>query len=162
MKTIDIYTTPQCPFCKQLKLKLDQKNIAYKSYDITKNERAFTEMQKLTKGVMSVPAMVLNKGQTDQKVTVGYTDALSALHFESGDEAKNTKQTRAMLACPQCGHKQEGEIPTKACVPFYVCKGCRKTIQAKWKECCVFCSYADKKCPVKSGKSGCEGGVCRI
>lgn len=161
MKTVDIYTTPQCPFCKQLKIVLDKKGISYTAHDVASDEAALNEMQTLTNGVMSVPVTVLDKGQKDQKVVIGYSDALAALNLEGGEEKNKVKET-AILNCPECGHKQWGEIPTKSCVPFYVCKECGKTIKAKAEECCVFCSYADKQCPVKTGESGCEGGACRI
>lgn len=54
---------------------------------------------------------------------------------------------KATLICPKCGHKQEEEIPSDACVPFYKCGGCGELISAKDK-CCVFCEYSDTKCPV--------------
>jgi len=58
---------------------------------------------------------------------------------------------KAKLTCPKCGHKQEGAMPTNACVPFYICDNCKETITPKGDDCCVFCSYADKKCPAKHG-----------
>lgn len=56
------------------------------------------------------------------------------------------KDHAGTLTCPECGHKQKMEIPSKSCIPFYICESCGKTIQAK--SCCVFCDYADKACPV--------------
>ncbi len=56
---------------------------------------------------------------------------------------------KTTLTCPYCAQKQEGEIPSGACVPFYKCNACRKTVQAKPEDCCVFCSYADARCPLK-------------
>lgn len=50
------------------------------------------------------------------------------------------------LTCPECGNKEEKEIPTSSCLQFYSCKKCGKTIKAE-KSCCVFCDYSDKKCP---------------
>lgn len=35
MNTIDVYSTPQCGFCKTLKTKLDAQNMAYTAHDIT-------------------------------------------------------------------------------------------------------------------------------
>ncbi len=52
------------------------------------------------------------------------------------------------LKCPECEHKQKMEIPKNVCTQFYKCDGCGKLIKGKGK--CIFCSYADKKCP-----SGC-------
>lgn len=50
------------------------------------------------------------------------------------------------LTCPYCGAKQQAEIPEGKCVPFYVCNACGKTAQAKAGDCCIFCSYGDRKC----------------
>ena len=58
-------------------------------------------------------------------------------------------KTRAILACPKCGKKQEVEMPTNACQHFYKCKNCKETLKPKEGDCFVFCSYADSKCPPK-------------
>ncbi len=55
---------------------------------------------------------------------------------------------KSTLTCPQCGHKQEGDIPEGSCIPFYVCDGCKERIKAIGEDCCVFCSHGDKVCPV--------------
>lgn len=59
-----------------------------------------------------------------------------------------TSPTIGTLTCPHCGATQRAEIPQDRCVPFYVCASCDKTVQAKAGDCCVFCSYGDRKCPV--------------
>lgn len=51
------------------------------------------------------------------------------------------------LTCPHCGSKQQAEIPTGKCIPFYRCDACGKIVQAT-KSCCVFCDYGDRKCSV--------------
>jgi transposase-like protein len=61
------------------------------------------------------------------------------------------KENTGTVTCPECKHKQKMKIPTTSCTPFYKCKGCSKTISAK-KECCVFCEYGDKACPVSHKK----------
>ena len=149
MKTIDIYSTTQCGFCQTLKSQLDSKKIVYISHDVATDEKELLEMQKLSKGAMTVPVTVVGKGTKDQKVLVGYSDSLKALNIEEGLKKDFEKSDTATLTCPQCGHKQKGKIPTTSCVPFYVCKGCKKTIKAEGEDCCVFCSYADKQCPLK-------------
>ncbi|MBI2232616.1 MAG: hypothetical protein HYU56_01745 [Candidatus Aenigmarchaeota archaeon] len=58
------------------------------------------------------------------------------------------KKLAGTLTCPECGHKQKMEIPKKVCMHFYKCEKCKKLIKGKDK--CIFCSYADRKCP-----SGC-------
>lgn len=149
MQTIDIYTTPQCGFCKALKGKLDGKNIPYTSHDVTANEKDLADMTELSGGAMSVPVTVLNKGTENQKVAVGYPDSVKITGLENEASEKTEQKDTATLTCPKCGYRQQGEIPTTSCVPFYVCDGCQKTIKAQGEDCCVFCSYADKKCPLK-------------
>lgn len=58
-------------------------------------------------------------------------------------------KTKATITCPKCGFSKEEEMPTDACQYFYRCSGCSETIKPKEGECCVFCSYADSKCPPK-------------
>ncbi|MCH8062306.1 MAG: hypothetical protein IH861_07380 [Chloroflexi bacterium] len=55
--------------------------------------------------------------------------------------------TRANLTCPNCGTEQEAEMPTDACQFFYECTSCHKVLKPLEGDCCVFCSYADHKCP---------------
>ncbi|MEK7572037.1 MAG: GDCCVxC domain-containing (seleno)protein [Patescibacteria group bacterium] len=58
-------------------------------------------------------------------------------------------KTKAILTCPMCGAKQEVEMPTNACQHFYRCTKCEQTMKPNEGDCCVFCSYADSKCPPK-------------
>jgi len=55
--------------------------------------------------------------------------------------------TRSMLTCPHCGHAEELEMPTDACLFFHECAQCRELIRPKPGDCCVFCSYGSVKCP---------------
>lgn len=57
--------------------------------------------------------------------------------------------TKAIITCPECEHKQEVEMPTDKCQHFYQCLECNKLIKPKENDCCVYCSYGDKKCPMK-------------
>lgn len=72
MKTIDIYTTPTCGFCKALKQFLKDHQVAYSEHDVTTDEQALSEMQALSGGGMQVPFIVFNKGQSDQSVQTGF------------------------------------------------------------------------------------------
>ena len=162
MQNIDIYTTPQCDFCKALKAKLDEKKIAYTSHDVTASEKDLADMRELSGGAMSVPVTVLNKGTEKQQVLLGFPDAVVALGLDEKETNKDEQKDIATLTCPQCGHKQQEEIPTTSCVPFYVCEGCGETIKAQGENCCVFCSYADKQCPLKKKSGDCSDGVCGI
>lgn len=72
MKTVIIYSTPMCGFCKMLKAFLQSQSIAYADRDVTVSEKNLQEMQELVPGNMSVPVVVFNKGKSDQEIQVGY------------------------------------------------------------------------------------------
>lgn len=57
--------------------------------------------------------------------------------------------TTAILTCPKCGKEQEARMPMDACQYFYKCSGCGEMLKPKDGDCCVFCSYANIKCPPK-------------
>lgn len=61
----------------------------------------------------------------------------------------NNIKMYATLTCPKCNTIQTAKMPTNACQYFYVCQKCGERIKAKKGACCVFCSYADTKCPPK-------------
>lgn len=58
-------------------------------------------------------------------------------------------QTKATLTCPKCQYGQTVKMPTNACQHFYKCVNCGEILKPKEGDCCVFCSYADSKCPPK-------------
>jgi len=62
---------------------------------------------------------------------------------------KGKIQTKSNLKCPKCGAVQKVEMPTDACQHFYKCGHCDEMLKPKEGDCCVFCSYADSKCPPK-------------
>jgi hypothetical protein len=51
------------------------------------------------------------------------------------------------LTCPKCGHVSDSAMPTDQCVFFYECPNCKAVLKPKPGDCCVFCSYGDKRCP---------------
>ena len=53
----------------------------------------------------------------------------------------------SILTCPECGHAKVEEMPTDACLFFYVCDGCGTRLKPKQGDCCVFCSYGTMPCP---------------
>lgn len=61
-------------------------------------------------------------------------------------------KTTAVLICPKCKTKHKEEMPTDACQFFYKCNVCGEMLKPKEGECCVFCSYADSKCPPEQEK----------
>ena len=56
-------------------------------------------------------------------------------------------ETEATITCLYCGSKYELKMPTNFCQIMFTCPNCKKTLTPKEGDCCVFCSYADKKCP---------------
>lgn len=58
-------------------------------------------------------------------------------------------QTKANLKCPFCKKEQTVKMPEAGCQYMYKCQYCGKIITARKGDCCVFCSYADTKCPPK-------------
>lgn len=72
MKTITVYSTPTCSFCKSLKAFLESQNIPYKDRDVAGDAKALEEMQKAAPDNMSVPVIVFNEGKNDQEVQVGF------------------------------------------------------------------------------------------
>ncbi len=63
-------------------------------------------------------------------------------------------QLEATITCPVCGHRKREAMPTDACQRFYQCEGCHDLLRAKEGDCCVFCSYADRRCPPKEAALG--------
>lgn len=57
--------------------------------------------------------------------------------------------TTTNLTCPKCSFTQKVEMPVNACQHFFKCINCGETIKPKDGDCCVFCSYADVRCPPK-------------
>lgn len=62
-------------------------------------------------------------------------------------------KTEAVLTCPKCKVEHKEEMPTDACQHFYKCSNCGELLKPKKGDCCVFCSYADIKCPPEQMKS---------
>ncbi len=60
----------------------------------------------------------------------------------------------ATITCPHCGHQAVETMPANACQYFYDCRGCGAVLRPKPGDCCVFCSYADARCPPKTAEDG--------
>ena len=58
----------------------------------------------------------------------------------------------AIITCPVCGTNTEAEIPKEACQFFWDCPACQTLLRPKPGDCCVFCSYADRRCPTAEPK----------
>ena len=53
-KQVTIYSTPTCPYCKQLKAYLDEKGVAYEDVDVAADQDRAREMVEKS-GQMGVP-----------------------------------------------------------------------------------------------------------
>ncbi|MGE0705278.1 MAG: GDCCVxC domain-containing (seleno)protein [Vicinamibacterales bacterium] len=53
----------------------------------------------------------------------------------------------AILTCPVCGSQKAETMPADRCIFFYECAACRSVFRPKPGDCCVYCSYSDKRCP---------------
>ena len=63
-------------------------------------------------------------------------------------------ELRSTITCPHCGHQASELMPTDACVGFYPCKGCGRTLRPKHGDCCVFCSHGSVPCPPMQEERG--------
>ncbi|MDP7152673.1 MAG: GDCCVxC domain-containing (seleno)protein [Paracoccaceae bacterium] len=61
------------------------------------------------------------------------------------------------LTCPKCGAVHDEVMPTDACQWFYECAACKTVLTPLEGDCCVFCSYADQKCPPLQAGDHCCG-----
>ena len=65
-------------------------------------------------------------------------------------------QLKSEITCPNCGHKKVEDMPTNACQFFYECENCKKVLNPKEGDCCVYCSYGTVTCPpIQENKSCC-------
>jgi hypothetical protein len=55
----------------------------------------------------------------------------------------------ATITCPHCAYRASETMPTNACRHFYRCNACGELLRPQPGDCCVFCSYADVRCPPK-------------
>ncbi len=63
-----------------------------------------------------------------------------------------------MLHCPRCGFAKTETMPEDRCIVVYPCTSCGVVLRPKAGDCCVFCSYAEDKCPpMQQGTSECAG-----
>ena len=62
------------------------------------------------------------------------------------------------MTCPACAHAETEIMPTDRCVFFWECPACHAVIRPKGADCCVYCSYADKRCPFVQDDGPCPDG----
>ena len=56
---VKIYTTTWCPYCRNAKMLLDNKNVSYEEINIEEKGMSREDLSKITGG-MSVPQIVIN------------------------------------------------------------------------------------------------------
>jgi glutaredoxin len=56
---VTLYTTRQCPHCRQVKAYLKQHKIPFAEFDVERNRRAFSEFQRI--GGRGVPLLTVGK-----------------------------------------------------------------------------------------------------
>ncbi len=67
---VHIYTSPACPYCKMAKDFLQEKGVAFREFDVTKDKNAMKEMRTISGGARSVPVI-----QICNEVMVGFDKA---------------------------------------------------------------------------------------
>jgi len=51
------------------------------------------------------------------------------------------------ITCPACHRSTAETMPLDRCVFFWECPDCQVVSKPKTGDCCVYCSYGDKRCP---------------
>ena len=78
MKTVEIYTTPYCPYCIAAKRLLDKKGVTYAETDVSRDPALRQAMTSRANGSRTVPQIFI--GETH----VGGCDDLHALDGRGG------------------------------------------------------------------------------
>ncbi|OGB90983.1 NrdH-redoxin [candidate division WOR-1 bacterium RIFCSPHIGHO2_01_FULL_53_15] len=69
MATVKIYSTPNCPYCKQTKTFLNENNIQFEDIDVSANQLAAQEMISRS-GQLGVPVVDI-----DGAIIIGFDKA---------------------------------------------------------------------------------------
>lgn len=75
MPHIEVYSTPNCPFCVSAKALLNSKNLSFKEIDVSDNFESLQKMVKLS-GQRSVPQIFINNQ------SIGGFDELSQMNTD--------------------------------------------------------------------------------
>jgi hypothetical protein len=85
------------------------------------------------------------------RYTITYTFLLLfACTSPQTNELKNNSTNllnTSTITCPKCKYSKTLLMPTEACQIKYTCQKCDTTLFPADEDCCVFCTYGDKKCP---------------
>ncbi len=70
-KSIKVFSTPTCPYCKMVKEYLNKQNIQFEDVDVGKNKEAAKELIDIS-GQMGVPVTVLEKEGGENQIIIGF------------------------------------------------------------------------------------------
>ena len=76
MPSIEIYTTPYCPYCHAAKALLDKKGVTYSEVDVSQDPNLRSAMTKRAGGSRTVPQIFIGGKH------IGGCDDLHALDYE--------------------------------------------------------------------------------
>ena len=72
-KSVTIYTTPTCSYCRATKELFQQHNVTYTEVDVSRDQKIAREMIQKS-GQMGVPVILIGEGK-DMEIVVGYDRA---------------------------------------------------------------------------------------
>ena len=75
MPNIEVYSTPNCPYCVQAKALLHSKNLIFKEIDVSDDVESLQKMMQLS-GLRTVPQIFINEK------SIGGYDELSKMNAE--------------------------------------------------------------------------------
>ena len=78
MTSIEIYTTPTCPYCVAAKQLLRKKGVSYNEIDVSRDPQLRDFMTRRAGGIRTVPQVFISGKH------VGGCDELHALDYEGG------------------------------------------------------------------------------
>ena len=64
---VKIFTSPTCPYCKMTKELLAARGVEYVNYDVTADQQAMAEMQRVSGGARTVPVVAIG-----QEIIIGF------------------------------------------------------------------------------------------
>jgi glutaredoxin 3 len=71
MKTVTIYSTPSCGYCKMAKEYFTENDVAFEDYDVAADVEKRNEMIEKT-GQMGVPVIMIAEEGADPEVVIGF------------------------------------------------------------------------------------------
>ena len=77
MPHIEVYSTPNCPFCVSAKALLKSKNLSFQEIDVSDDSESLQKMVKLS-GLRTVPQIFINNQ------SIGGFDELSKMNADGG------------------------------------------------------------------------------